>query len=94
LILLTNGQINDFEDTVDAVVESSALPISIVVVGLGDSDFALMEYLDSDEDRLIDRIGRSQKRDNLQFVQYNNTGGNMIELKKEILAELPDQMEE
>jgi hypothetical protein len=43
LILMTDGQINDFEETVDRVVKASALPLSIVIVGIGDKDFYLIE---------------------------------------------------
>mmetsp|Transcript_52567 Transcript_52567/g.44045 ORF Transcript_52567/g.44045 Transcript_52567/m.44045 type:complete len:93 (+) Transcript_52567:1205-1483(+) len=71
-LILTNGQINDIEETVQAVVQSSFLPVSIIIVGLGEhNDFSLLEFLDSDDERLIDKYGRIQQRDNLQFVDFN-----------------------
>lgn len=42
LILMTDGQINDFEETVDRIVKASALPLSIVIVGIGDKDLSLI----------------------------------------------------
>jgi hypothetical protein len=41
--MMTDGQINDFEETVDRVVKASAFPLSIVIVGIGDKDFYLIE---------------------------------------------------
>jgi vacuolar-type H+-ATPase subunit F/Vma7 len=48
LILLTDGQIDDFADTVDKIIEASSLPLSIVIVGLGDGDFTQIEKFDQD----------------------------------------------
>ena len=42
LILMTDGQINDFDETVDRVVKASTLPLSIVIVGIGDKDLTLI----------------------------------------------------
>ena len=33
----------------DAIVDAAELPMSIVVVGIGDADFTNMEILDADE---------------------------------------------
>jgi len=93
-LVLTNGQINDIEETVQTVVQSSFLPVSIIVIGLGENnDFSLLEFLDSDDERLMDKYGRIQQRDNLQFVEYNKHKGNPKELKNQVLNELPEQME-
>lgn len=76
------------------VVQSSFLPVSIIVIGLGENnDFSLLEFLDSDDERLMDKYGRIQQRDNLQFVEYNKHKGNPKELKNQVLNELPEQME-
>ena len=70
------------------------LPVSIVVVGIGNFDFELMQFLDSDQERLVNNLGISQKRDNLQFVKQNDYENDISELKKQILQELPDQIED
>ena len=48
LLILTDGVITDMEQTKRAVVEASALPMSIIIVGVGGADFELMEELDAD----------------------------------------------
>ena len=36
------------EDSKRAIIEASSLPLSIIIVGVGQQDFAPMEELDSD----------------------------------------------
>ncbi len=43
LLILTDGAIMDFDHTVDAIVRASALPLSIVIVGVGNADFSEMD---------------------------------------------------
>jgi len=56
------------DDTIEEIVESSTLPISVIIVGVGSADFSNMAILDGDEDRLRDSKKRQQVRDNVQFV--------------------------
>ena len=46
---MTDGVITDMEQTKQAVVAASGLPMSIIIVGVGTADFQMMEELDSDE---------------------------------------------
>ena len=46
---MTDGVITDMDQTKEAVVVASALPMSIIIVGVGSADFAMMEELDSDD---------------------------------------------
>jgi len=36
-------------ETIDEIVRGSDLPLSIVIVGVGDTDFSSMDTLDADE---------------------------------------------
>jgi hypothetical protein len=54
---MTDGQIDDYNDTVDRVVKASTLPLSIVIVGIGDKDFNLIKALDSDTELLKNSKG-------------------------------------
>ena len=49
LLILTDGAIHDMQTTKDWVVEGSELPLSIIVIGIGQADFSLMDELDSDD---------------------------------------------
>lgn len=48
MLILTDGAIHDMGATKDLIVEGSNLPLSIIVIGIGNADFSLMEELDSD----------------------------------------------
>jgi hypothetical protein len=61
LLLLTDGVIMDMGETKRALVDASALPLSVVIVGIGDADFTAMEQLDSDDALLTDDSGRTAK---------------------------------
>ena len=42
LLILTDGEIHDMKKTIDTVIESSFLPISIIIIGLGNANFDKM----------------------------------------------------
>ena len=98
-MILTDGIITDMDDTVDNIVKASKLPLSIIIIGIGDSDFTGMEILDGDEIQLEDSKGNKRERDIVQFVEFNkfkNKNGVKFEteLAEEVLKEIPRQIEE
>ena len=99
LMILTDGIINDTQETIDSIVEASKLPLSIVIIGIGDSNFTSMEILDGDEKPLTNSSGEIRKRDIVQFVEFNkfkdkNNINCGVELAQEVLKEIPRQVEE
>ena len=96
LLILTDGIITDFEDTKEAIVNASELPISIIIIGVGDEDFSAMEELDCDKGRLSsgDMVA---VRDIVQFVemrrfQMSNGMWDQEGLARAVLAEVPKQV--
>ena len=51
LLLLTDGVLSDMEDTKAAIINASRLPMSVIIVGVGQADFKDMNELDADEGR-------------------------------------------
>ena len=105
LLIVTDGIITDMADTKAAIVAASELPISIIIVGVGNANFEAMEELDGDVVRLTGPDGRVASRDIVQFVPFRNfvPGQNYekldrisdiakTSLAKEVLAEIPDQL--
>ena len=43
MLILTDGAIHDMEDSIRQIVHSAHLPLSILIVGVGDDDFTSME---------------------------------------------------
>jgi hypothetical protein len=74
LLILTDGCIHDMRETINKIVEMSDLPISIIIVGIGNNDFGNMEILDADDVDLSDDKLEIAKRDIVQFVKYNDYG--------------------
>jgi len=71
LLIITDGQINDFTEVRTKIVEMSSTPLSIIIIGVGDADFGNMRELDGDEKILLDLDGRPGVRDIVQFVEFN-----------------------
>lgn len=94
LLILTDGAIMDMDETIKSIIVASALPISIIIVGVGNSDFSSMESLDCDTGRLTDSRGNSICRDIVQFVPFSKFAGNSVALAAEVLREVPHQLVE
>ena len=47
--MLTDGALTDMNDTMTAIIRASRLPMSVIIVGVGNADFTSLEALDSDD---------------------------------------------
>uniref|UniRef100_K3X660 C2 domain-containing protein n=1 Tax=Globisporangium ultimum (strain ATCC 200006 / CBS 805.95 / DAOM BR144) TaxID=431595 RepID=K3X660_GLOUD len=92
LLIITDGAIMDMQATIDEIVQASFLPMSIVIVGVGNADFSAMDTLDGDGKLLMDSRRRVAARDIVQFVPFNQFRNNPARLAKETLAEIPMQL--
>ncbi|KAF0978020.1 hypothetical protein FDP41_002975 [Naegleria fowleri] len=94
LLIITDGAINDMDATIDEIVKASDLPLSIIIVGVGNANFESMVTLDGDDGRLRStRTGRYASRDIVQFVPFNQFRNQPYTyLAKEVLAEIPQQV--
>ncbi|KAG0576615.1 hypothetical protein KC19_5G094200 [Ceratodon purpureus] len=90
LLIITDGAILDMQDTIAAIVEASYLPLSLLIVGVGNADFSAMDFLDSDDKKLTSQTGRVAARDIVQFVPIR--GGSLESAATKLLKELPDQL--
>uniref|UniRef100_A0A672HZ81 Copine-2 n=1 Tax=Salarias fasciatus TaxID=181472 RepID=A0A672HZ81_SALFA len=93
LLIITDGVISDMDETRDAIVQASKLPMSIIIIGVGNADFAAMEFLDGDASVLRSSAGEEAVRDIVQFVPFRDFRNAPKEtLAKSVLAELPQQV--
>ncbi|KAI3882020.1 hypothetical protein MKW92_050081 [Papaver armeniacum] len=92
LLIITDGVVTDLQETIDCLVRASDLPLSILIVGVGDADFNNMEILDADNgNRLKSRTGQFATRDIVQFVPMRKVQGNQLSVVQSLLEELPGQ---
>ncbi|EEE63497.1 hypothetical protein OsJ_18313 [Oryza sativa Japonica Group] len=92
LLIITDGVLTDIQETKDSIVRASDLPLSILIVGVGNADFKQMEILDGDNGkRLESSTGRIATRDIVQFVPMRDVQGGQISVVQSLLEELPGQ---
>lgn len=91
LMILTDGAISDMNNTIKEIVIGSKLPLSIIIVGIGNGNFGSMDALDSDDKLLTDRDNNQCIRDIVQFVPYNQFK-TQEELAASVLEEIPTQI--
>ena len=100
LMILTDGIINDMDATCDVIYDAAFLPMSIIIIGIGNANFTNMETLDGDDELLRNSKDEVTKRDLVQFVQFNKYAnrveneGVINELAEDVLKEIPRQVEE
>ncbi|XP_065145761.1 copine-4 [Paramisgurnus dabryanus] len=93
LLILTDGVITDMADTREAIVHASHLPMSVIIVGVGNADFSDMQILDGDDGILRSPKGEPTLRDIVQFVPFRNfKHASPAALAKSVLAEVPNQV--
>ncbi|KAG6397365.1 hypothetical protein SASPL_143532 [Salvia splendens] len=92
LLIITDGVVSDLKETINSVVKASDLPLSILIVGVGDADFKDMEILDADNGRRLESTsGRVATRDIVQFVPMREVHAGQISVVQSLLEELPSQ---
>ena len=94
LMILTDGMIDDVDNTINELVNSSFLPLSVIIIGIGNANFEAMNVLDADENPLISSGGVRAARDLVQFVPFSKFESSPERLAQEVLAEIPKQIVE
>lgn len=93
LLIMTDGKIDDLQETIDEIVRATSLPLSIIIVGVGSSNFDSMEVLDADEKPLYsNKLKKFMERDIVQFVPFAEYKHDPVKLAKETLEEVPRQL--
>jgi hypothetical protein len=81
-------------ETINSIIKASSLPLSIIIIGVGNEEFKEMEQLDCDDGLLSNGFNKA-KRDIVQFVPFRKyLGKPSFYLAKEVLSEIPHNVEE
>ncbi|XP_076445812.1 copine-9-like [Babylonia areolata] len=97
LLVITDGIINDIDKTVELLVEASSLPLSVIVTGVGPTNFVLMEqFTQSLHGPLYDEHSKKRAvRPNAHFAALKQdamTTGGGLQVVQETLAALSSQV--
>lgn len=94
LMIITDGEISDMANTKREIIKATLVPMSIIIIGVGEADFSSMKELDGDDAKLS-MDGQTAARDIVQFVSMRSIpkGPNrQASLAKAVLEELPSQV--
>ena len=94
LMIITDGLICDMQDTIDAIVQSSKWPLSVLIIGVGDEDFSQMSALDEHGSLLRGSDGKVALRDNIHFIDFKEVGYDAEKLVDSVLGDIPGQITE
>ena len=92
LLIMTDGIIDDMQQATDALVEASFLPLSVIIIGIGNDPFTKMIELDGDDNPLTNSKGVKRMRDLVQFVPFNKYKYDPNKLAEQVLEEVPRQI--
>jgi Copine len=86
LLILTDGVVSDLDQTKISLLNASDAPLSVVIVGIGNSNFDKMQELDDFAN------GDRGYRDICQFVPFSKYRDSKSALATATLEEIPDQL--
>ena len=86
LLILTDGDINDIDDFADLIAKYSSLPFSVLIIGIGNNNFAEMKMLKNS----INKHELNNIR--LNFVRFNEFRDEPDELTHEVLKTIPNDI--
>ena len=84
LMILTHGKFSDMEATKEMLKKVTDSPLSVIFVGIGDSDFSHLKYLD-------DFQREENGRDCCTFVKYD-AAKSQAQFAEEALREIPSHL--
>ena len=91
LLLIIDGDSFDMQSTINSIVDANDKPLSIIIVGVGNSNFSNCRKFDADDEPLVHSNGKKMTRDIVQFVRFADCSS-VEELAKQVLAEVPKQL--
>ena len=92
LLIISDGIIDDINETIDSIIEASKFPISFIIIGIGNDVSNDMKRLNGENGKLISSKGEILKKDIVQYVHFNDYADNLNKLTEAVLKYIPDQI--
>ncbi|EGR29988.1 hypothetical protein IMG5_144620 [Ichthyophthirius multifiliis] len=90
LLILTDGVIDDLQESKILLSQAGELPFSVVIVGIGNDKFTSMKELDGPDVKEMTDV--QYKRDCCNFIRFADYKKDSKKLLEQILAEIPQQL--
>ena len=94
LLIISDGSVHDIEEIIDSIIESSKLPLSIVIIGIGADVTEDMKKLNGENGKLRDSRGKYLEKDIVQYVHFNDYNENIDKLTQEVFRYIPQQIKD
>ena len=92
LLIISDGIIDDLQETIDNIIEASKYPTSFIIIGIGGDVNSDMRKLNGEHGELISSQGEKLNRDIVQYVHFNDYANDLSKLSEEVLKYIPDQI--
>ena len=93
-MIISDGYVDDISDIIDSIIESSKIPLSIVIIGVGSDVTSDMKRLNGEDGKLVNRKGESLEKDIVQYVHFNDYNENIEKLTQEVFRYIPQQIKD
>lgn len=94
LLIISDGEVFDIDEIIDSIIESSKLPLSIVIIGIGDDVTKDMKRLNGENGKLRNYKGEVLEKDIIQYVHFNDYNENIDKLTQEVFRYIPQQIKD
>ena len=92
LLIISDGIIDDINETIDSIIEASKFPISFIIIGIGANVSNDMKRLNGENGKLISSKGEVLNKDIVQYVHFNDYADDLNKLTEAVLKYIPDQI--
>lgn len=92
LLIISDGEIEDIDETIDSIIESAELPLSFIIIGVGCSVNSDMKKLNGEDGKLISSNGETLTKDIVQYVHFNDYADDINKLTEAVLKYIPGQI--
>ena len=94
LLIISDGEVHDINEIIDSIIESSKLPLSIVIIGIGADVTEDMKRLNGENGKLRNYKGEYLEKDIVQYVHFNDFNENIDKLTQEVFRYIPQQIKD
>ena len=91
LFILTGGEVGDVKMTLNLLKKAEDLPLSVLAIGIGDSEFKILEQLKKNDSDFPRVKNEKRERNVFNFLKYDDCKESQEKLANSTFSEIPRQ---